>query len=46
MPTPTRSIRIPDDLWTYLQARADERGMTVSKLVVAILTRSASRGAK
>lgn len=32
--TPGRSIRIPDELWDALRARADERGETVTDVVL------------
>lgn len=32
--TPTRGIRVPDDLWEAAQAVAAERGETVSGVVV------------
>lgn len=35
--TPGRSIRIPDDLWEALRARADERGETVTAVVLRAL---------
>lgn len=35
--TPGRSIRIPDDLWEALRTRADERGETVTDVVLRAL---------
>lgn len=35
--TPGRSIRIPMDLWEALRARADERGETVTAVVLRAL---------
>lgn len=32
--TPGRSIRIPDELWEALRARADERGETVTDVIL------------
>jgi hypothetical protein len=37
--TPGRSIRIPDDLWEAALAKAEERGETVTPVVIAALTR-------
>jgi hypothetical protein len=37
--TPVRTVRIPDDLWTALRARADERGETVTDVVRRALRR-------
>lgn len=39
--TPQRTIRIADDLWTRAQARADEKGETVSEAVRRFLERYA-----
>lgn len=35
--TPVRTVRIPDDLWTALRIRADERGETVTAVVLRAL---------
>jgi hypothetical protein len=35
--TPGRSIRVPDELWDALRARADERGETVTAVVLRAL---------
>lgn len=35
--TPVRSVRIPDELWDALRARADERGETVTDVVLRAL---------
>lgn len=35
--TPTRSIRVPDDVWAAALARADAEGETVSGLLVTVL---------
>jgi NRPS condensation-like uncharacterized protein len=32
--TPVRSLRIPDDVWDALRERADERGETVTDVVL------------
>lgn len=37
--TPGRSIRIPDEMWQALRARADERGETVTAVVLRALRR-------
>ena len=39
MPTPLRSIRIPDDLWHAALERADERGESVTAVVIRALER-------
>ena len=35
--TPTRTIRIADDLWFKIQAKAAEDGVTVTSLVILAL---------
>jgi len=35
--TPGRSIRIPDALWEALRERADERGETVTDVILRAL---------
>jgi hypothetical protein len=37
--TPGRNVRVPDDLWVAAQAKADERGETVSDVVRRALER-------
>lgn len=37
--TPLRSIRVPDELWAAAQAKAEERGETISDVIRAALTR-------
>ena len=37
--TPNRNIRIPDELWAALQARAADEGVSVSDVVRDILGR-------
>lgn len=32
--TPGRSVRIPDELWEALRSRADERGETVTDVIL------------
>ena len=39
MPTPIRTFRIPDDLWLAAQERADERGESVTAVVIRALQR-------
>jgi hypothetical protein len=41
--TPNRTMRIPDDPWEPAQARAAERGETVTEQVVKFLRRYAHR---
>ena len=35
--TPTRTIRVPDDLWKAVQKRAAEEGVTVTSLILNAL---------
>jgi hypothetical protein len=35
--TPARSVRIPDEIWDALRARADERGETITDVVLRAL---------
>jgi hypothetical protein len=37
--TPVRTVRVPDDIWQALRARADERGETVTDVVLRALRR-------
>lgn len=37
--TPRRSVRIPDDLWDALRRAADDRGETVTDVVLRALRR-------
>ncbi len=39
MPTPLRSVRIPDDLWAAALERAAENGETVTDVVLRALRR-------
>jgi len=32
--TPARSVRIPDELWATLRAVADERGETITDVIL------------
>lgn len=38
MPTPLRSIRVPDSVWQLAQRKADEQDVSVSAVVVQALT--------
>lgn len=35
--TPVRTVRIPDEMWDALRLRADERGETVTAVVLRAL---------
>lgn len=35
--TPTRTIRVPDDLWKAVQKRAAEEGVTVTSIILNAL---------
>ncbi len=35
--TPTRTIRVSDELWTAVQAKAAEEGVTVTSVVIEAL---------
>lgn len=35
--TPVRTVRIPDELWEALRIRADERGETVTDVILRAL---------
>lgn len=37
--TKTRSVRVPDDLWEAALARAEERGETVTDVILRALKR-------
>jgi hypothetical protein len=37
--TKARGVRVPDDLWRAAQARAEERGETVTDVIVRALKR-------
>lgn len=36
---PARSVRVPDDLWQAAKARAEERGETVTDVLIRALRR-------
>jgi hypothetical protein len=36
--TPPRSVRVPDDLWQAAKARAEDKGETVTDVLVRALT--------
>jgi len=35
--TPTRTIRVPDDLWRAVQAKAKSNGVTVTSVIIKSL---------
>jgi hypothetical protein len=35
--TPTRTIRVPDDLWKTVQKKASEEGVTVTSVIIQAL---------
>lgn len=37
--TPVRTVRVPDEVWEALRQRADERGETVTDVVLRALRR-------
>lgn len=37
--TKARSVRVPDDLWDAAKRRAEERGETVTDVLIRALTR-------
>ena len=41
--TPPRSVRIPDELWQAVKAKAAERGETVTDVIVKALERYVKR---
>ena len=41
--TPRRTIRVPDDLWGLAQARAEERGESLSDVIRKALVRYVRR---
>jgi hypothetical protein len=43
MPTPLRSLRVPDELWHAAVAKAKEEGTTVSAVVLTALKRYVTR---
>ncbi len=41
--TPIRNVRVPDELWAAVKARAAVEGVTVSEVIVRALRRYAAR---
>jgi hypothetical protein len=41
--TPIRAVRVPDDLWTAAQEKAERDGTSVSAVIVAALGRYVRR---
>lgn len=41
--TPPRSVRVSDDLWSAAKAKAEERGETVTDVIVRALERYVKR---
>lgn len=37
--TPVRSVRVPDEVWEAVRARADDDGVTVTEVVLRALKR-------
>jgi hypothetical protein len=35
--TPTRTIRVPDDLWKAVQLKAADQGITVTSVIIKAL---------
>jgi predicted HicB family RNase H-like nuclease len=35
--TPTRTIRVPDDLWLAVQRKAKQQGVTVTSVIIKAL---------
>jgi predicted DNA binding CopG/RHH family protein len=35
--TPTRTIRVPDDLWLAVQKKAKKQGVTVTSIIIKAL---------
>jgi predicted DNA binding CopG/RHH family protein len=35
--TPTRTIRVPDDLWLAVQKKAKKEGITVTSIIIKAL---------
>ena len=46
MPTPHRSLRIPDDVWLAAVEKARDEGTTVTAVVIAALRRYLKRTAR
>jgi len=43
MPTPLRNFRVPDDLWSAAKAKADERGESLTAVIIRALRRYVAR---
>lgn len=41
--TPIRSVRVPDDLWVAVKAKATAEGTTVTQVIVRALRRYVAR---
>jgi hypothetical protein len=41
--TPLRSIRVPTDVWRAAQAKAEERGETLTEAIIRFLRRYAAK---
>lgn len=41
--TPLRSVRVPDDVWDAVKAKAEDRGETVTDVILRALRRYVSR---
>lgn len=41
--TPRRTIRIPDDEWDAIRARADREGLTITDAIRQVMARWAKR---
>lgn len=41
--TPIRNVRVPDDLWASVKARAATEGVTVTDVIVRALRRYVAR---
>ena len=39
MPTPLRNLRVPDELWDAVRAKAEAEGTTVTAVIIAALQR-------
>lgn len=43
MPTPLRNVRVAEELWRAAKAKAEERGETVTDVIVRALRRYVAR---
>ncbi len=41
--TPARGVRVPDDLWTAVKAKAEARGETATSVIIKCLERYVKR---